>query len=108
MKIFISQPMKGLSDEEILIVREQAIEEIKIKYQFFERNKELEIISTFEVGEDENIPEDPNRLWWLGRALQMLSYCDKIYMCKGWENSSGCRVEKLAAVEYNIGIDYQK
>ena len=37
MKVFISQPMKGLSDEEILIVREQAIEEIKIKYQFFER-----------------------------------------------------------------------
>ena len=80
MKVFISQPMKGLSDEEILIVRDQAIEEIKIKYQFFERNKELEIISTFEVGEDEIIPEDPNRLWWLGRELQILSYCEKIYM----------------------------
>ena len=108
MKIFISQPMKGLSDEEILIVREQAIEEIKIKYQFFDRNNELEIISTFEVSDEENIPEGVNRLWWLGRALQMLSYCDKIYMCKGWENSSGCKIEKAAAVEYNIGIDYQK
>ena len=108
MKVFISQPMKGLSDEEILIANVKAIEEIKNKYQFFERNNELEIISTFYVNEDEIIPENPNRLWWLGRALQMLSYCDKIYMCKGWENSSGCRVERLAAVEYNIEIDYQK
>lgn len=108
MKIFISQPMNGLTDEEIAKVREQAIEEIKIKYQFFERNKELEIVSTIFKREGEILPKNANRLWWLGRAIQILDECDIIYMCKGWENARGCKIERQVAIEYNIGIDYQK
>lgn len=108
MKVFISQPMSGLPDEEVAKVRDQAIEEIKNIYQFFERNNQLEIVSTTFTRDDEVIPENPSRLWWLGRAIQMLEGVDIIYFCKGWENSKGCKVEKLVATEHNIGTYYQK
>lgn len=108
MRVFISQPMYGRSDEEIQATKEQAIEEIKEIFPFFYKNNQLEIISTTEQDRHEILPKNPHRLWWLGRAIQHLVDVDVIYMCKGWEESKGCRVEKFVATEYNIGIYYQK
>lgn len=108
MKIFISQPMAGLTNDEILTIRNIAIEEIKQVYSFYDRNNDLEIVSTFEVDEGENVPENVSRIWWLGRAIQMLDGCDTIFMCKGWEDSKGCRIERQVAIEYLISIRYQK
>lgn len=108
MKVFISQPMSGLTYEKVAKVRDQAIEEIKNIYQFFEKNDQLEIVSTTFIRDGEVIPENASRLWWLGRAIQMLEGVDVIYFCKGWENSKGCKVEKLVATEHNIGTYYQK
>ena len=107
-RIFISQPMNGLTDEEIIKVRDEAIEELREIYQFFYKNKELEIVSTTELNKHEIIPKNPHRLWWLGRAIQLLADVDEIYMCKGWEDASGCCVEKYVATLYNIDIRYQK
>ena len=107
MKVFISQPMHGKTDEEINAVKEEAIEQIKKVYQFFYKNNQLEIISTTEKDKFEIIPKDAPRLWWLGRAIQHLVDVDVVFMCNGWEDSRGCRVEKFVATEYNIGIVYQ-
>lgn len=108
MKVFISQPMNGYTDEEIAEVRDQAIEEIKQIYQFFDRNNQLEIVSTTFTQEGEILPKEASRLWWLGRAIQLLDGVDVIYMCKGWEDARGCKIERHVAIEYNIGIYYQK
>lgn len=107
MRVFISQPMHGLADEEIQKNKEEAIEEIKRLYHFFDKNGELEIVSTTEQRKHEILPKEASRLWWLGRAIQMLEDVDVIYMCKGWNKSSGCRVEKYVAHEYDISIHYQ-
>ena len=40
IRLFISQPMKGKSDEEILKVREQAIAEAQAR---LEKNQEIEV-----------------------------------------------------------------
>ena len=108
MTVFISQPMNGLSDEEIKKVKEEAIEDIRKIYQFFYKNDQLRIISTTEQDRHEILPKSAPRLWWLGRAIQHLVDVDVIYFCKGWEESKGCRVEKYVASEYNIGTYYQK
>lgn len=108
MRVFISQPMHGLSDEEIKAVKEKAIEEIQQIYHFFYKNGKLEIISTTEQDRHEILPKEAHRLWWLGRAIQHLVDVDVVYFCKGWEESKGCRVEKFVATEYNIGTYYQK
>ena len=107
MKVFISQPMSGHSDEEINEVKERAKEEIKKLYQFFDNNNQLEIISTTELRKHEILPKNASRLWWLGRAIQMLEDVDVIYMCNGWEEAKGCKIERAVAIEYNISIHYQ-
>jgi len=107
MRVFISQPMSGLTDKEIKVNRDKAIEEIKLLYNFFDKNNQLEIISTTYPRDNETLPDEASRLWWLGRAIQMLEDVDVLYMCEGWENSHGCRVEKYVAHEYNISIHYQ-
>jgi hypothetical protein len=103
MKVFISQPMSGLPDEEIASKRDKAIEEIK---ELFKDNN-IEIVSTTYARDGEILPKEADRLWWLGRAIQMLEGVDVIYICNGWENSHGCKVEKCVADEYNIPIYYQ-
>jgi hypothetical protein len=107
MKVFISQPMNGLSDEEILRVRDEAVEEIKTLYSFFDKNNQLEIVSTIDADKHEILPKNAPRIWWLGRAIQHLADVDVVFFCRGWENARGCRVEKCVATEYNIGTYYQ-
>ncbi len=40
-------------------------------------------------------------------CLECLSYCDKIYMMKGWENSAGCKMELLWAEKMGIEVEYE-
>ena len=106
MKVLISQPMHGLTDEEIVKVKEQAKEEIKKLLGFYDRNGELEIISMHDV--PVVLPKEPSRLWYLGRAIQYLEDVDIIYFCRDWKESNGCKVEHYVATIYDIGIIYQK
>lgn len=92
-KLFISQPMKGKSDEEILETRKKAIESA-------ERNigEPVEVIDSF----FQNAPHDAKPLWFLGKSLELMADADVVYFAKGWEDARGCRVENLAALEYGI------
>ncbi len=60
-KIFISQPMKDLTDDEILRNRENAVK----KLEKFMMGEEFEIIDSF----FQNAPHDAKPLWFLGKSL---------------------------------------
>lgn len=92
-KLFISQPMKDKSDEEILKTRKKAIESS-------ERNigEPVEVIDSF----FQNAPHDAKPLWFLGKSLELMADADVVYFAKGWEDARGCRVENQAALEYGI------
>lgn len=92
-KLFISQPMNGKTDEEILATRQKAIESA-------ERNlgEPVEAIDSF----FQNAPHDAKPLWFLGKSLELLADADVVYFAKGWENARGCRIENQAALEYGI------
>ena len=100
-KLFISQPMRGKTDEEILKVRQKAIESAQ-------RNLEepVEVIDSF----FQNAPADASPLWFLGKSLELLSTADVAYFAKGWEDARGCRIEKMCAIEYGITVieDYKE
>ena len=101
-KLFISQPMRGKTDEEILAVRQKAIESA-------ERNigEEVEVIDSF----FQNAPTEANPLWYLGESLKRMSTADVVYFAKEWEEYRGCRIENICAVEYGIELiieDYTK
>lgn len=96
MKVFISQPMRGKTDEEILTERNRIIEAVKEKYP----NEEVEIIDSFMQG----APVDAKPLWFLGKALQFLSTADVAVFATGWNEYRGCRIEHECSVEYGIEI----
>lgn len=94
MKIFISQPMKDKTDEQILAERNRVIETIKQKFN----TTDVEIIDSFMQG----APHDAKPLWFLGKSLQFLSEADVAYFVKGWNEYRGCKIEHTCAKEYNI------
>lgn len=92
-KLFISQPMKGKSDEEILKERENAI---KSAEELLE--EPVELIDSF----FQSAPADARPLWFLGKSLELLSTADIAFFAKGWEDARGCKIEHTCAVEYGI------
>ena len=101
-RLFISQPMNGKTNEEILAVREKAIESA-------ERNlgEKVEVIDSF----FKDAPVEAKPLWFLGKSLELLSTADVAYFAKGWEKARGCRIENQCAIDYGIDLiieDYTK
>lgn len=99
-RLFISQPMRGKTDEEILAARERAIESAK-------RNlgEDAEVIDSF----FQTAPVGATPLWYLGKSLELLSTADVAYFAPGWEEARGCRIENTCAIEYGIDVieDYR-
>ena len=92
-KLFISQPMKGKTDEEILKEREVAIEKARNIL-----GEEVEVIDSF----FQSAPVDAKPLWFLGKSLELLADADIAYFAKGWEDARGCVIEHECAVRYGI------
>lgn len=94
-KLFISQPMKGKTDEEILRVREKAIKSAENTLE-----EPVEVIDSF----FQNASADDRPLWFLGKSLELLATADVAYFAKGWEEARGCRIENTCAIEYGIDV----
>lgn len=99
-KLFISQPMRGRTDEEILAVREKAIESAKNYLKECGEEDEIEVIDSF----FQNAPAEARPLWFLAKSLELLSTADVAYFAKGWEDARGCRIENECAIEYGIDV----
>ena len=92
-KLFISQPMKDKTKEEILEVRKKAIELAER-----ELGEKVEVIDSF----FQDAPVNANPLWLLGKSIELLSTADVVFFAKGWEEARGCRIENTCAIEYGI------
>ena len=94
-KLFISQPMRGKTDAEILAEREKAIASAEKHL-----GEKVEVIDSF----FQNAPAEAKPLWFLGKSLELLSTADVACFAKGWENARGCRIENTCAIEYGITV----
>lgn len=94
-KLFISQPMRGKTDEEILRERNEAITIAKDIMK-----DDIEVIDSF----FQNAPAETKPLWFLGKSIELLSSADVVYFCKGWNDARGCGIEHECAKEYGIDI----
>lgn len=101
-KLFISQPMNGKSEEEILAVRKKAIESAKAALE-----EDVEVIESY--FEDYNPDKGCVPLKYLSKSLELLADADVAYFARGWEQARGCRIENQCAIEYGIEIveDYR-
>ena len=92
MKIFLSQPMNGKTDEQIRIERDNAKE--YLKYLFRES---IEIIdSVFDLD------EGTHPLVYLGKSIELMADADIVCFMEGWDKSRGCLVEYATAVNYGL------
>ena len=106
--IFISQPMTGKSEEEILATRQKAIDEI---HQLASKDGvEINIIASYiddatRKHFKEHVSDDSNwDIFWLSQSLERLAMADTIWLCEGWEYSKGCNVEVECAIQYGLHI----
>lgn len=95
MKLFISQPMRNKTDEQIKAERRRAYYWMEAHYPIMD-GEEIEIIESFIEG----APTQANPLWYLGESIKMLSEADVVYFCKDWERYDGCTIEHECAVRY--------
>ena len=101
-RLFISQPMRGKTDAEILAVRNKAIKSAEKHL-----GEKVEVIDSF----FRDAPVEAKPLWFLGKSLELLATADVAYFAEGWENARGCKIENQCAIEYGIDIvieDYSK
>lgn len=107
MKIFISQPMTGRTEDEIVTERKWAIKTAKEKY-----GRDIDIIDSYIDNEYRvSFERDFSKIianfdvYWLGMAIGYLAEADALIMVGDWENSRGCKIEKMVAETYGIEID---
>lgn len=104
-KAMLSQPMSGLTDEQIVEARNKAVAALKAQG--------YEIINTLFTDEwyskekmaERGVVQIP--LCFLAKSLENMSLCHAAYFCKGWENARGCRIEHEAAKAYGLETLYE-
>ena len=96
MKVFISQPMKDKTDEQIRKEREKAVTYIKAIFP----NEDVKVLDSF----FEDAPHDAKPLWFLGKSFEILSNADLACFIGDWENYRGCNMEHTACLKYGIEI----
>lgn len=105
--VFVSLPMRGYSDEEIIVRQE------KIFGDFKADNPDSLLINPFRPSEgleghqitiQEAIGKED--VYMLGLSISNLSFADVAVFAKGWENYPGCRIEHKVCTYYDIPIKY--
>lgn len=95
MTVYVSIPISGHDEAE---VREHAS---KVK-EMLERSRH-KVVTPFDVNPGEN----PEYVDYLVCDLRALADCDAIFLCKEWQFSKGCRIERNFADEFGKQIMYE-
>lgn len=96
--IFLSLPMRGLSEEEI--------KEKISKYQH-------EVLQTMPICElrevhfiDSLIDEEHTPIGYLAESIKMIDKSDMVVFCPDWQYTRGCLIENMVATSYGKQVVY--
>lgn len=96
MKVMISQPMFGKSNEQIRLEREKLVNELT--------KQGYEVVDTI-ISED--APKNCDEaIYYLSKSIEYIGKVDGIVFMKGWENARGCKIEYEVAKNYNKFIKF--
>ncbi len=96
-KAFISQPMKGKTEESIREERRKLQDDLMAQgYDVVDS-----IFSDFPNANEEyrSVP-----LAYLAKSLDLMAQCDGVAFASGWANARGCKIEHACAEAYGIPI----
>ena len=90
MKIMISQPMRGKTNEQIRQEREELVKKLEMQ-----GHKVVDTIFT------EEMPiECDMAMYLLAKSIEAMSKVDAVIFMRGWKDARGCRIELQVAVDY--------
>ena len=87
MKIMITQPMRGKTEEQIREEREALVKRLQ--------EEGHEVIDTVL-----DISENKSPIYYLSKSIELLDKADGVVFMKGWQEARGCRIEHQVAVDY--------
>jgi len=102
----ISQPMKGLTEEQIL--------ETQNRFLNFAKKENMEVMNTyfkdewFAKIELNHVGVIQVPVYYLAKSLEKMAHCNAVYFAKGWENARGCKIEHEVALQYGLNILYEE
>ena len=88
--------MKGLSDDEIIEIRANAVAEIMKRYEC----DDISIVNPLEITR-KNV-EEKGGLYAFGRSISMMAMADLVVFCENWDSNEGCLIEHKIAIKYNV------
>jgi len=92
MKAFISQPMNGKAEKQIIEERQEIIKRLE--------DDGYEVIDTIFT---ENAPKNSDAgIYYLGKSIEAMAKADLVVFMKGWELARGCKIE------YEVAKNYEK
>ena len=110
VNVFISQPMTGLTENDILLTRAKAIRSI---YKFYNTDiYDVFIIDSYINDKTRHkfqgcMSDSTNwDIYWLSQSIESLAFADVLWLCDGWEYSKGCNIELECAIQYGLHIVY--
>lgn len=98
VKLYISQPMRGKCMTDIMAERKQLVAEAAVAL----RTDDILVLDTLFINHDRP------RLAMLGRSIEKMAEVDAVIFAPDWKQAAGCRVEHLAAAEYDLKIIHGK
>jgi hypothetical protein len=96
--VMISQPMNNLSEDEILSVKQRSVNYLQ--------SHNYHILDSYFSDLNTNNIKNVG-LYYLSKSLEVMSKCDAVYFCKGWEVARGCKIEHEVAKNYGLEIIYE-
>ncbi len=95
MKIMISQPMKGKTNEQIREERAKLVKKLE--------EEGHEVVDTV----FENAPANEDiAIYMLSQSIRYIGKVDGVVFMPGWEKARGCKIEHQVAVEYGKQVFY--
>ena len=101
MKYFLSQPMNGLTEEQIIDNTDKYVKTIK------SIDPRMEYVNTLFFPKESDFPNgvtgDKRRIFCLGRSVSRIAECDCIvFVTDCYIHSNGCKIEYEVAKTYGI------
>lgn len=95
MKIYISIPISGLPIEQQRAKAREIAKKLKALGH--------EPVNPFDTPPPSgNLSEKEQYVYYNGEDLKRLLTCDAVFLCKGWSESRGCRLEAQTALIYGL------
>ena len=94
MKIMISQPMRGKTNDQIRQERAELILKLEAEGH--------EVIDTVL-----DISENKSPIFYLAKSIELLDKADAVVFMPGWEKARGCRIEHDICLQYEIPTMYE-